>query len=213
MKKTVLSVVLGAVAVTGAAFAMSDMSDAIAMPRHIPEELRLKATDRFLGEKDAPVQIVEYASMTCGHCEKFHTNVVSKLKETYVKEGKVRFVLRELPWDNMALAVAKVARCAPAEQHYNFIDAFFATRENWIQDEKPLDAIKKIARLGGMGGDAVEACLKNDEVQEEVLANKKGALEKLDVKGTPTIFINGEVVEGSLDFKILSKKIDALLAK
>lgn len=197
--------------ISAAAMAMSD--NVVAVPRDIPQELRLNADDRYLGEKDAPVQFVEYASMTCGHCAEFHKHVVSQLKKEYVDTGKVRFTLRELPWDNMAMAVAKVARCAPAEQHYNFIDAFFATRENWINSQNPLAAIKQTARLGGMTPDAVDTCLNDEKVHAQIMETKKVALEKLGVKGTPTVFINGHMMNGAQGYAAIKAEIEKNLAQ
>ena len=211
MKKTIFSLFSLTVLVSAAAVAMGNNA-AIAVPRDIPAELRLQVNDRYLGEKDAPVQIVEYASMTCSHCADFHKNVAAKLKKEYVETGKVRFTLRDLPWDNMAFAVAKIARCAPAEQHYSFVDAFFATRDNWIQADKPLDAIKKTARLGGMTPDAVDECLENEEIHAQIVAGKEVALEQLGVKGTPTVFINGKVLEGAHSYGAIKAEIEKILS-
>lgn len=215
MKKIILSLAVVMLMLSSASYALSAMSEderlMEAAAHRVPEGLRLKVDDIYMGEKEAPVQIVEYASMTCAHCQKFHTSVLSKLKETYIKEGKVRFTLRELPWDNMALAVSKVARCAPKEQYYSYIDAFFATRDNWLKDKDPLGAIKKVARLGGMTGEMVEACLKDEDIHQIILNNKTQALEELGVNGTPTLFINGQMFEGVPTMGELSTRIDALI--
>lgn len=160
--------------------------------------LELKETDRFEGNKDAPITIVEYASMTCGHCADFHNKHYKEVKKQLVDTGRVKFVFRELPWDNRALAVSVVARCAPAKDHSKFLSAFFSTHANWARSNDFMSSIKQIARLGGMSADDVDACLKNPEINDVVRKSRKEATDVLGIKGTPAFFINGHRFSGLL---------------
>ena len=87
--------------------------------------------DLILGNAEAPITVVEYASMTCGHCANFHTKVFPALKEKYVDTGKVRFIMREFPLDNLAAAASMLARCAGEGKTYPLITALFAKQDDW----------------------------------------------------------------------------------
>lgn len=174
--------------------------------------VQLLDEDRFEGKEDAPIQIIEYASLTCGHCADFHLNTYPKLKENYIDTGKVRFTLRPMPWDNRALAVSLVAFCAPKAQYKDFMSAYFSTQQQWSRSDKFLEDIKKIARLGGMDGKAVEQCVSDPEVRRTMDAIVKTGTEDLAVRATPTFFINGKKVEGSLPYTELANYLDDVLA-
>ena len=87
--------------------------------------------------------------------------------------GRAKFVFRELPWDNRALAVSMVARCAPEEDFSKFVSAFFSTHETWVRSGDFMESIKQIARLGGMKADDVDACLKNPDVNDLVRKSRQ----------------------------------------
>src|SRR5438067_6939922 len=93
--------------------------------------LALTPDDRILGKPDAPVTIIEYASLTCPHCAHFTTDVLPQLKEKWIDAGKAKLVLRDFPLDEPALRAAMVARCAPAERYFPLIDTLFASQEKW----------------------------------------------------------------------------------
>ncbi len=105
-----------------------------ASPDEVPVDELMKAgalPDLALGKADAPCTIVEYASMTCGHCANFHTKVFPSLKEKYIEPGKVRFILREFPLDNLAAAASMLARCAGGDKTYPLVDVLFQKQEEW----------------------------------------------------------------------------------
>lgn len=174
--------------------------------------LKLGEHDYILGDENAPVTIIEYASMTCGHCGYFHNNVLPQIKRNYIDTGKVRMVVRPLPWDNMALAISKVAMCGGEPVYYPMLNAFFDTQEQWLKSEADaLADIKKIARLSGMDGETVEACIKDKELHDVVLDTKETARQTLKVTGTPTFFVNGERLEGMQNFERMQEVIEAAL--
>ncbi len=179
--------------------------------KHVPEVLKIRSDDRVMGDMNAPVTLIEYASMTCGHCADFHIDILSEIKKEYIDTGKVKVIVRHLPWDNMALAVSAITLCAPKEQFYNFLDAFFRTHKKWTQGADPLSEIKKVARMMGMNGEEVDACIRNPDTQGQALYTKREAIDTLKIKGTPTIFINGERLSGVHRFRDIKVIIDMAL--
>ena len=176
--------------------------------------LDISKHDVVMGEQDAPVTVIEYASMTCGHCADFHNDVLPKIKKNYIDTGKINFVLRDMPWDPLALAVSKITRCAPDDKFYNFVSAFFDTQKSWVKSDDPIAALKKNARLGGMDGESVEACLSNADVHARVTQSREKGLETLGVKSTPTFFIgDDEVVPGNVGYEKMANTLDEVLER
>ena len=176
--------------------------------------LTVSKGDVVLGDEDAPLTIIEYASMTCGHCADFHNQVLPKIKENYIDTGKVKFVLRDMPWDPLALAVSKITRCAPDAQFYSYASAFFETHPVWTKSDDPVAELKKVARLGGMDSDKVEECLNDAEIHAKVIKSRETGLETLRINSTPTFFVGGdEVVSGNVGFERMANVIDKVLAR
>ncbi len=171
----------------------------------------LPIPDMVMGKEDAPVTIVEYASMTCPHCKNFHEGALKKIKETYVKEGKVKVIFREFPLDNLAAAASMLARCAPKENYYPMLDVLFAQQQQWSHSDDPVKELLRIARLGGFSEESFKACLTNQEVLNGITAVRSRASKEFKVNATPTLFINGKKYSGDLSFKTLSALIDSLL--
>ena len=117
-----------------------------------------------------------------------------------------------MPWDGLAAAVTKIMHCAPDDGYYNFADAYFSTQQTWTRSDDPVAELKKIARLGGMDGEAVDACIMNQEVQKRVLDDKATALETLNIRSTPTFYINKKiVVAGAQPYEVMKEKIEQAL--
>jgi len=151
--------------------------------------------ERTLGAADAPVTIVEYASATCPHCANFHADTFPTLKEEFIDTGKVRFVFREFPFDDLALAAFMLARCAPEERYFSLIDVLFEQQQTWTQNPRP--ELLKIGRMAGFTPETFEQCLKDEDIAKGILAIRSTADEQYGVKSTPTFFVNGEVIEGN----------------
>jgi len=169
--------------------------------------------DMVLGPANAPVTIIEYASMTCGHCATFDIQTFPTLKSKYIDTGKVRFILREFPLDPLAAAAFMIARCAAGEdtnKYYAMVDTLFHQQKTWAVRE-PLAPLKTIARQAGLSEQAFNACLSNQQMLDKLEAVRKDAVDKLGVKSTPTFFINGEKREGALSVEEISKAIDQYL--
>src|SRR6267378_6800684 len=153
--------------------------------------LSVTTDDRILGNPDAPITIVEYASLTCPHCAHFANEVLPELKKKWIDTGKVKLVLRDYPLDEPALRAAMIARCAPPDRFYAFADTFFASQEKWLGARDYREALARLAKFGGMGKDEFDACLNNTKLEDKIVAGRLSASQELDVSATPTFYING----------------------
>jgi protein-disulfide isomerase len=166
-----------------------------------------------LGPANAPVTIIEYASMTCSHCAHFATTTMPELKKRYIDTGKVRYMLREFPLDPLAAAGFMLARCAAKDdpnKYYALIDTLFQQQSTWVV-QKPVEPLKAIGRQAGLSAQAFDACLANQSMLDKIETVRKTAAEKLGVNSTPTFFINGEKVSGDISIDDLAKKMEPYL--
>jgi protein-disulfide isomerase len=160
-----------------------------------------------LGKDDAPVTIVEYASMTCSHCAAFYATTFPDLKSKYIDTGKVRFILREFPLDPLATAGFMLARCAGPDKRNAMVDLLFAQQKNWAFNEKPIEALANLVKQTGMSQETFESCLKDQALYDKVNDVRNHAAEKFGINATPTFFINGRKQTG----EISPEKLDELL--
>ena len=159
--------------------------------------LQVTKDDRILGKPDAPITIVEYASLTCPHCAHFQAEVLPEIKKQWIDTGKAKLVLRDFPLDEEALRAAMIARCAPPARYYAFADTFFAAQDKWVRERDYQGALAKLARLGGMGKEEFDACLRNKQLEDSIVESRFVASKTLDVNSTPTFFINGNKFTGA----------------
>lgn len=172
----------------------------------------LRDGDITMGADDAPVTIVEYASMTCPHCASFHINTMPKLKSEYIDTGKVRFIFREFPLDQNALTASMVARCAGPEKFYGFIDVMFKQQRTWAASRDPKAALQRIARFGGMKQETFDKCMADRELSRRIVATRFHASNELKVNSTPTLFVNGDKVPGgAVGFEALDDLLKGIL--
>ncbi len=168
--------------------------------------------DKTFGLADAPVTIIEYASITCHFCMKFHSETWPGLKEKYVDTGKVRFIMREFPLDPLATAGFMLARCAGDEKWYAVLDLLYRTKETWGHAQNPADALLQTVRQAGFTQESFEACLRNDKLFQDVRAVAARAAKDFGVNSTPTFFINGERRTGALTLQEFEKILEPMLA-
>lgn len=166
-----------------------------------------------LGAADAPVTVIEYASLTCPHCARFHTEVFGKVKANYIETGKVRFIVRDVYFDRYGLWGAMVARCGGGERYFGITDILFKRQAEWSRKENPADvvaAIYEIGRQAGLTDAEMEACTQDQAWAEALVAEFQKNMEADKVEGTPTFFINGEK-HGNMSYEEFAKLLDAEL--
>lgn len=169
--------------------------------------------DMALGPESASVTIIEYASMTCPHCAAFTTEVFPKLKSAYIDTGKIRFVFREFPLDLLAAAASVMARCiakTDAPKYFAVVDTLFKQQTDWAV-QNPLEPLKRIGKQAGLSEESFNACLKDQALLDGINATEAYAADTLNVKGTPSFFINGTPVRDGSSFEDLEKLIKPLL--
>jgi protein-disulfide isomerase len=169
--------------------------------------------DRILGKPDAPITIVEYASLTCPHCAHFDTDVLPKLKEKWIDSGKAKLILRDFPLDEPAMRAAMVARCAPPERFYPLVDALFAGQEKWATAKDYRAALERLAKLGGVGDKEFKACIADKKLEDQVAGSRLTATKDRGVDATPTFFINGTKFEGAPTVEAFERALSRLAAK
>ncbi|MBL1242546.1 MAG: DsbA family protein [OCS116 cluster bacterium] len=174
----------------------------------------IKIEDHVMGNPDAKVTIVEYASLTCPHCANFHENTFKKFKTNYIDTGKVKFIYRNFHLDQLAFAGAMLAECAPKDQYFPIVDLIFTNQQKWIRAEKQFAEMVGILKLVGYSDEKVNECFAQKETISDLLDDRKYATETLDVNSTPTLFINGEKQDGgNTAYEAFSATVDALLAE
>jgi len=162
-----------------------------------------------MGPETAKVTVVEYASASCPHCANFYKTTFPDLKKEYIDSGKIRFIFREFPHNQPALAAFMLARCAPKEKYFPLVDMFFTQQDTWL--EAPLEGLQKIAQLAGFTKESFDACLKNEAVAKGIIAVRDKAEKDFGVDSIPTFFINGEQLNGETSIDVFRKTIDPLL--
>ena len=152
-----------------------------------------------LGNPDATVTVIEYASVTCPHCATFHETIYPTIKENYVDTGKVRYIFREFPTApaEMSVVGSMLARCAAdrggQDAFFLVLDSLFKTQRTWIYGESPREELVKVASQAGMDEAAFDACVRRSELLELINKNVSEAREKYEVQSTPSFVINGNL--------------------
>jgi protein-disulfide isomerase len=208
--------VLGAGVAASVSLSLARYSPALAqapVQAYTADELAVAGPlgDKILGNSLAPVTVIEYASLTCGHCATFHADGFKALKEKYIDAGKVRYILRDFPLDPLASAGFMLAHCAGDGKYFPMVDLLFSQQRNWTQTDKPVDALLSLARQAGFSQESFEACLKNQSIYDGVNDVRKRGTEKFKVDSTPTFFFNGRKFTGALSPQQLDEIIEPLL--
>jgi len=170
--------------------------------------LAVQPTDHVMGDANAPILMIEYASFTCPHCAAFHTQILPEIKKKWIDTGKVKLVYRDFPLDQAAAKAAQLAECMPKDRYFAVTDMIFRTQPQWITGSDPVAELAKGLRIAGMGDNEVKACLANTAIADAVVADYRGG-EALGVNSTPTIFVNGEMFKGGRSVD----EFDALFTK
>ena len=176
------------------------------------------ATDMILGAKEAPVTVIEYASVTCPHCAAFHETIYPEIKEKYVDTGKIKFVFREFPTPPQGLSYvgSVLARCAAekggSDAFFLVIGTLFKTQKTWIYGEDPKLELEKIATQAGMDNAAFDACMQRQDLVDLINKNVTDGADTYGINSTPTFVIEGEKVMGVRSTEDLEAKLDEAIA-
>ncbi len=174
------------------------------------------ADDYVQGKPDAPLIMIEYASMSCPHCAHFSAAVLPDIEKTYVETGKMRYILRQFPLNEPALKAAELLDCVgeqSVDKYYVFAKVLFDAQAKWAFDSNYMAGLETIATVGGLSKDQFNNCVTPTEREMKVLKKKKLAEDSVKVPHTPYIFIGGEAYEGERSFDAISKFIDKELAE
>lgn len=192
-----------------AAFGLAGSLPALAQSVNVDELMKPGPLgEKALGDENAPVTIIEYASMTCGHCASFHKRTWPDLKKEYIETGKVRFVFREFPLDPVAAAAFMLARCAPQDKYFEIVDTLFENQRSWAFTDNPYQSMLDFSKQIGFTQESFEECLTNQGLLDAVNAVKDRGANEFGVNSTPTFFINGERVSGALSIEEMGKLIE-----
>jgi len=165
---------------------------------------------RILGNDDAPIQVVEYYSMTCGHCADFHNNVFPMVKAKLIDTGIVRFEMRPFPLDGLALRAHALVRTVPEQKFFPMVKLLFAQHPAWVRSDDPLAALMKIARHAGVSAEDFNATMRNRELLEAIVAVRQQGVDKWKINSTPTFVINDdEVIPGNISYEEFADRIGA----
>lgn len=166
--------------------------------------------DFIIGDKNAPVTLVEYLSQTCSHCAEFRQNEVTKIEEAYVKSGKVRIVFRELHRNNIDVAASVLGRCLGRDGFLPFTDMLLANQQSWMmrEDQNVVEGLREMARRAGMSSADFETCLKNQDLAKKLAEKSQADAKDFCITGTPTLLLNGKKLEG---MNTAFEKLDAAI--
>ena len=197
---------LASPSIADSAIAQTAIAAAVAKPLSLP--------DIAIGSEKATVTITEYSSMTCPHCAAFGQNVFPMLRSKYIDTGKVRFVFREFPLDIKAAAASILARCignGDSEKYLSAVETMFKLQDRLMAQTK--DTLMYVGKQHGMSEHDVETCEKDQAQFDKLTADQQYAVQELKVTSTPTFFLNGVRVQGSMPFEELEERIKPLLRK
>ncbi|WP_316013458.1 DsbA family protein [Roseobacter sp. HKCCA0434] len=167
----------------------------------------------FLGSEDAPVHVIEYASLTCPHCANFHRDVLPRLREDYIDEDLVRFEYREVYFDRLGLWGGMLARCNDGMRYFGIIGLLFERQAEWARADTAPEAIAEMRRIGAQAGlteAQMDECMQDAEMAEALVAQYQSHMAEHEIGGTPSFVIDGELT-GNMSYEDFSSRIEAAL--
>ena len=148
--------------------------------------------------------IIEYASMTCPHCSDFHNETFPKIKSDLIETGKVKYIFRDFPLDQYAMAGTLIANCVSEDRYFDVINVLLKTQKKWIQDG--YQGLLSIAKNFGLSISQVEVCLSDEKLIKLIESNMSIATNSFGITGTPSVFVNGKKIS-SLDYQEMLDEI------
>ena len=177
--------------------------------------LDISEDDFIIGDDNAPITIIEYASLSCSHCADFHINRLPDLIEEFVDTGKAKIVFRDFPFNYPALLGSMVLRCVPEDIRYEYTNALYQLQSQWVvrENAKTTKELYKIMQSGGMTKEKFNKCIDNVDLENEILHGVMAAQSEFNIKSTPSFIINGILIEGNKPIKDFRQIIEKILSK
>ena len=172
----------------------------------------LQKNDRFIGNVEAPVTIIEYASLSCPHCAEFHLEVLPMIKKEYIETGKVKLIFRDFPLNLPALEASMILRCVSEEFYFKYLDALFSLQKKWAKPKGSKKSLFNILQNSGMTKKEFDSCLSNKELEDEIINKQLNAHKEFNIQTTPSFIINGKLIQGSKSIDTFRKIIDNILS-
>ena len=169
--------------------------------------------DMVLGNPDAPVTVMEYASFTCPHCANFHAGPYKQLKADYIDTGKIKFVYREVYFDRPGLWASMIARCGGSEKFFGIADMIYKSQSQWARAGEPaaiVAELRKIGLLAGIDSDTLDACLQDATKAQTLVAWYQENGKEDDISSTPSFLIDGKKYS-NMPYPEMKELIDAAL--
>ncbi len=177
--------------------------------------LDITEEDFIIGDENAPITIIEYASLSCSHCADFHINKLPELIKEFVDTGKARIVFRDFPFNYPALLGSMVLRCVPEDIRYEYSNALYRLQSKWVvrENAKTTQELYKILQSGGMSKERFNECIDNVDLENEILQGVMAAQSEFNIKSTPSFLVNGILIEGNKPIKDFRQIIDKILSE
>ena len=160
--------------------------------------------DHVMSIGDPNNTIIEYASMTCPHCSDFHNETFPKIKSDLIETGKVKYIFRDFPLDQYAMAGTLIANCVSEDRYFDVINVLLKTQKKWIQNG--YQGLLSIAKNFGLSISQVEVCLSDEKLIKLIESNMSIATNSFGITGTPSVFVNGKKIS-SLDYQEMLDEI------
>jgi protein-disulfide isomerase len=172
-----------------------------------------EVVEMVLGDPEAPVEMIEYASFTCPHCRTFHQNVLPRLKADYIDAGRIRYVYREVYFDRYGLWAGLVARCAGPDRYFGLVDLIYDGQADWTQGSPAeiAENLRRIGRMAGLSNDQLDTCLTDAEMAQAMIETYEANADAHNIRGTPSFVIDGEL-HSNMSYADLSAILDDRLA-
>lgn len=171
-----------------------------------------RLTIRAVGNPQAKVQVEEWFSLTCTHCARFAAEIFPEVRSKLIDTGKVYYIFRDFPLDQVALTASMVARSLPPERYEPFVLALLSSQDRWAfgKDVNPEQEIQKMAALAGMSADLFQQTIHDDKLRHAIMDEEDRAQALYKIDGTPTFRFNGkEQVAQELTYDEFAKKVEA----
>jgi protein-disulfide isomerase len=169
--------------------------------------------DMVQGAEDAPITVIEYASFTCPHCSRFHSDVYKLLRKNYIDTGKVKFIFREVYFDKYGMWASMIARCSGPDRFFGMTDLILNSQSTWARagdDLAIVEALRKIGRLSGMQDAALDSCLQDGEKLRALVGWYKENAQRDGIQSTPSFLIDGQPYK-NMDYEEFAKILDEKL--